>query len=247
MLQVMKQIKTTKDIKKLGTIMSVWAHPDDESFLAAGVLAAAVSNGQTVICVTATKGEEGFQDTKKWPAHKLSGIRTTELEAALKILGINEHYWLNYRDGRCQDVPIQNAANKLQSIIKRVQPDSILTFGPDGWTGHEDHKTIYKWVHEAVKASKMDISVYSVVGTPDQYHAYLKPADDELNIFFNIDKPPLVQAKDCDICFVLPTDVCRIKCDALAAAPSQTEVLFKKFDRDFVRQAFAVESFVKII
>ena len=92
--------------------MSVWAHPDDESFLAAGVLAAAVRNGQSVICVTATRGEEGFQNTDKWPADKLSDIRTAELEAALKILGIHEHHWLNYRDGRCCDVPIQNLPSR---------------------------------------------------------------------------------------------------------------------------------------
>jgi len=242
---MMSRITTSDDIKNLGTIMSVWAHPDDESFLAAGVLAAAVRNGQSVICVTATRGEEGFQNTDKWPADKLSDIRTAELEAALKILGIHEHHWLNYRDGRCCDVPIQNAANKLHAIIKRVQPDSILTFGPDGWTGHEDHKTIYKWVHEVVRGTDKDISTYSVVGTPQQYHKYLKPADEALNIFFNIDIPPLTRAKDCDICFELPEDICRIKCDALAAAPSQTEALFKKFDRDFVRQAFAVETFVR--
>jgi LmbE family N-acetylglucosaminyl deacetylase len=37
-----------------GTILSIWAHPDDETYLAGGVMAAASANGQRVVCVTAT-------------------------------------------------------------------------------------------------------------------------------------------------------------------------------------------------
>jgi len=239
----MKQITTTSDIKRLGTILSVWAHPDDESFLAAGVLAAAVQNGQTVSCVTATRGEGGLHNPEKWPIEKLSSIRTAELEKALKILGVHEHFWLNYQDGHCLDVPLSDATEQLLRIVEKYMPDTILTFGPDGWTGHEDHKTVNKWSNEIAKDKK--ISLYSVVSTPELYEKYLKPADDVLNIFFNIDEPPLKKPDKCDIYFELPDKVCQIKCDALAAAPSQTEALFDKFDRDFVRQAFAVECFVR--
>ncbi|HSX52752.1 MAG TPA: PIG-L family deacetylase [Patescibacteria group bacterium] len=239
----MSKITSASDIKKLGTIMSVWAHPDDESFLAAGVLTAAVHNGQKTICVTATRGEEGNQNPQKWPAENLSQIRTAELERALKILGIHEHHWLDYPDGRCSEVPLKDAAKKLQALINRTKPDTILTFGPDGWTGHEDHKSMYRWVHAATK--DRDIAIYSVVHTPRHYAKYFKPVDDALDIFFNIDKPPLLKPGKCDIYFELPDEICRIKCDALAAAPSQTEALFKHFDREFVRKAFAIECFVQ--
>ncbi len=46
----MKQIHNFEDIKKLGTILSVWAHPDDETFTCGGILATAVKNGQQVVC-----------------------------------------------------------------------------------------------------------------------------------------------------------------------------------------------------
>ena len=41
----------------LGTVLSVWAHPDDESYCCAGLMADAVAHGQRVTCVTATRGE----------------------------------------------------------------------------------------------------------------------------------------------------------------------------------------------
>ena len=240
----MNRIVTTEDIKKLGTILSVWAHPDDESFLAAGVISAAAQNGQTVACVTATKGEAGSQDPKKWPPEKLAEIRAGELAKALEILGVKKHFWLGYRDGSCCDVPTPEAVQKLSKIIQEVRPDSILTFGPDGWTGHDDHRTMYHWVQAAVQKLDKKPSVYCVVHTPNHYEKYFKPADEALNLFFNIDMPPLLDEKKCDIYFVLPPATCVKKCDALAASPSQTEALFRIFNRDFVREAFAIECFI---
>ena len=47
---------TIPDLTDLGTIMSVWAHPDDEAYLCGGLMAAAVDAGSRVVCVTATRG-----------------------------------------------------------------------------------------------------------------------------------------------------------------------------------------------
>lgn len=244
---MMRSITTTEDIKRLGTILSIWAHPDDESYLAAGVLAAAVQNGQDVVCVTATKGEAGSQNPHKWPPAILGEVRTKELEEALRILGVTKHHWLNSRDGHCKNVPLNSIVGKLQTIIQKSYPDAILTFGPDGWTGHEDHKTVHRWVKAAVEGLATPIPIYCVVHTPEHYQQYLRQADEALNFFFNIDRPPLIQAEKCDIYYELPPDICAKKCNALAASPSQTEVLFKTFSRDFVREAFSVECFQKVI
>lgn len=51
----------------LGTILSVWAHPDDETFVAGGIMAAAVANGQRVVTVSFTAGERGTDDADTWP------------------------------------------------------------------------------------------------------------------------------------------------------------------------------------
>ena len=48
---------TSDDVAELGTILGIWAHPDDEAYLSGGLMALARDNGQRVVCVTATRGE----------------------------------------------------------------------------------------------------------------------------------------------------------------------------------------------
>ena len=50
------------DAARLGTLLGIWAHPDDEAFLSAGLMAAARDAGHRVVCVTATLGERGTDD-----------------------------------------------------------------------------------------------------------------------------------------------------------------------------------------
>lgn len=233
------------EIKKLGTILSIWAHPDDETFAAAGVLATAVQNGQKVICVTATKGEAGVQDEKKWPAEKLGEIREKELAEALKILGITNHQWLGYKDGFCETVPEDEAVAKITELIKLHQPNTLITFGPEGMTGHPDHCTVSRWVTLAAKESKKPIRILHVSHTPKQYEQYLKEMDNKFDIFYNIDQPKLVSREQCALCFDLPDDIVRKKCAALKAMPSQTEGMFTMFDEAFLKKAFCEEVFVE--
>lgn len=52
---------------ELGTILAIWAHPDDETYLASGIMAAAVAAGNRVVCVSATAGEHDTDDPEAWP------------------------------------------------------------------------------------------------------------------------------------------------------------------------------------
>src|SRR3954454_19850439 len=89
------------DIRALGTIMGIWAHPDDEAYLSGGLMALARANGQRVVCVTATRGELGTTDPAAWPAERLAPEPTLELADCLAVLGVHELHWLDYRDGGC--------------------------------------------------------------------------------------------------------------------------------------------------
>jgi LmbE family N-acetylglucosaminyl deacetylase len=239
------KIKSLDDIQSLGTILGVWAHPDDESFTCGGLLAAAVRSGQRVVCVTATKGEAGVQDAKRWPPYQLGEIRAAELQDALKILGIKEHYWLGYQDGLCNLVEEAEAVGKIQRIVQTARPDTILTFGPDGLTGHPDHQTVSKWANKVAQSADWPINIYHVVTLRDLYDNYLKPADEALNIYFMIDEPVLKQAEECDIYFSPTSDLMDIKRRALAAMPSQMETTLKYFDKPTFDKAFAHETFIK--
>ena len=92
---------TSDDVAELGTILGIWAHPDDEAYLSGGLMALARDNGQRVVCVTATRGERGTPDPVAWPPDRLAAERTQELAQCLSVLGVHEHHWLDYRDGEC--------------------------------------------------------------------------------------------------------------------------------------------------
>ena len=239
----MAHIRTAKDAKRLGTIMGIWAHPDDETFLSGGIMATAIANGQTVVCVTATKGEAGKYDHSRWPDGNLGSIRAAELNKALRKLGIKHHYYLDCQDGCCCDAPRPAVITRLCHLMDKYEPDTILTFGPDGWSGHPDHCQVSSWVKEAVSTLENKPKIYHTLHTPQQYEKYLKSIDDKLNFFFNIDQPPLALASECAICFELPKDICEKKYQALKLMESQTDKLFESFPEDFIHEAIGTEYF----
>ncbi|MGH3786418.1 MAG: PIG-L deacetylase family protein [Pseudonocardiaceae bacterium] len=137
------------DVVALGTILGVWAHPDDEAYLSGGLMALARDTGSRVMCVTATRGELGTSDPQIWPPHRLAAERTGELARCLEILGVTEHHWLGYRDGQCMAIHPPDVVAQLCDVIGRVRPDTVLTFGPDGITGHPDHQAVSAWTAAA--------------------------------------------------------------------------------------------------
>lgn len=136
------------DVADLGTILSVWAHPDDETYLAGGVMAAAAERGQRVVCVSATAGEHGTDDTATWPPERLRAVRRWEAAAAMAVLGVAEHHLLGLPDGRVAESEEEGRA-AIGRLIDEVAPDTILTFGPDGVTFHPDHLAVHRMVTEA--------------------------------------------------------------------------------------------------
>lgn len=228
----------------LGSILGVWAHPDDESFLTAGLMAAAAKNGQKVVCITATKGEEGVQNEAKWPKAKLGGIREKELNDAFDILGIPNHFWLGYHDGACKKVPQQEGTQKVLDFIKKHRPKTIITFPPDGITGHDDHRAVSSWSREAIKQSGQTIKLLYGVDTLEMYNEHFKEIDEKFNIYFNIDKPVLVPEAKCDIIFRLSPELAHKKMLALKAQPSQTEGIFKEFGEELFEESVKTEAYV---
>ena len=105
-------------------------------------MAAAVDAGARVVCVTATRGERGTPDPHRWPAARLASLREAELAASLAVLGVTDHRQLGYPDGGCAEVPADDAVSRLAELMAEVEPDTVLSFGPDGMTGHADHRTI---------------------------------------------------------------------------------------------------------
>lgn len=136
-------------VAELGTIASIWAHPDDETFLSGGIMAAAVANRQRVVCVSATAGEHGTPDPAAWPPERLGRVRRWEAAAAMAVLGVTDHRFLGYPDGGLADLDPAGPIERIAALLDEVRPDTILTFGPDGGTFHPDHQTVSAWVGKA--------------------------------------------------------------------------------------------------
>ena len=118
------------------TLLGVWAHPDDEAYLTAGLMLEHVARGDRVVLVTATLGERGTSDAVAWPPSRLAPHRHAELIASLAVLGVHDLRLLGFEDGGCDTV---DGTDLVIEQIEDVRPDVIVTFGPDGMTGHPDH------------------------------------------------------------------------------------------------------------
>ena len=128
-------------------MLVILAHPDDESFAVGGTLAKYAHQGIQVVLLTATRGEVGIPGTEPETAGK---IREKELLQAAKHLGIEVHF-LDYQDGDLSKVNPQKLLEHIACWIDTVQPQVILTFGPDGVSGHPDHVTISNTVTQVVE------------------------------------------------------------------------------------------------
>jgi LmbE family N-acetylglucosaminyl deacetylase len=132
-------------------LMAVLAHPDDESLGLGGTLARCADEGIETYIVTATRGERGrFGDAKERPEAKVVGeVREGELRAAADILGVNEVTFLDYIDGDLDKADPGEVIRAVVNQVRRVQPDVIVTFGPEGGYGHPDHIAISQFATAA--------------------------------------------------------------------------------------------------
>lgn len=227
---------------ELGTMLGVWAHPDDETYLTAGLMARSVADGDRVVIVTATKGEGGSWDEKRWPSETMGEVRAAELEESLRILGVKEHHWLGYIDATCHEVPLEEGAAKIQAFIEDVRPDSVLTFGPDGMTGHKDHQAVCAWTTEAFRRSaKPGAKLHYAVASREWAEEFV-PRMNRFHVFAP-GYPPIAEADEMSIGFALAPDVLERKLQAIEAHVSQVEYMLRYFGEDFFREAHKIEMF----
>ena len=140
-------------------LMAVLAHPDDESLGVGGSLAKYASEGVEVFLLTATRGDGGRYrgypsgDSRHPGPLALAKIREAELRAAASVLGVREVSLLDYHDQRLDRADPREAVAGIVGHLRRVRPDVVVTFGPDGAYGHPDHVAISQLTTAATVAS----------------------------------------------------------------------------------------------
>jgi len=127
-------------------LLVILPHPDDESFPMGGTLAKYAADHTRVSLICATRGEAGIEGLAPQEA---AIIREGELRCAANALGLDEVRFLDYADGTLAQVDAGDLVERLAAILDETQPDAVLTFGPDGISGHPDHITLSARVTQA--------------------------------------------------------------------------------------------------
>ncbi len=163
------------------TLMTVHAHPDDETIGTGGSMARAVADGRRVVLVTCTRGEMGeivVPDLDTPDNHRRLGeMRAVELERAMGVLGVTEWENLGYHDSDMMGRPgnvdprsfwqadLDEAARRLVWMIRRYQPDVITTYNDFGGYGHPDH----------IRTHDVTVRAWPRAGDPAWYPEQLAP------------------------------------------------------------------------
>lgn len=121
-------------------ILGLFPHPDDESYAAGAALAQCAAAGCDVRVVSATRGEAGRMRQAGNPSPEdVARIRSAELQAACRALGVTLEGFLDLPDGRLADVPKATFEAVLAPLLARLAPDVVLSLGRDGVYGSRDH------------------------------------------------------------------------------------------------------------
>ncbi len=124
-------------------IVAIFAHPDDERVIGP-LLSRLAREGRETHLVIATDGSKGTRDFAKIPAGPaLATARTKEATCAANRLGVRRLHLLGLPDGGLASFEeLGKLRSALVPIIDSIKPAAIITFGPEGGTGHPDHRLV---------------------------------------------------------------------------------------------------------
>ena len=157
-------------------LMTVHAHPDDESSKGAATTARYVAEGHDVMVVTCTGGEAGsiLNPAMDRPevVENLTEVRREEMANAAEILGV-EHRWLGYVDsglpegdplpalpeGVFATVPIEESTRELVKVVREFRPHVVITYDENGGYPHPDH----------IRCHEISVAAFDAAGDPDLF------------------------------------------------------------------------------
>lgn len=124
-------------------IAFVAAHPDDDVMGAAGLMAHHREDGDLrFVLIHATDGEAGEIAADSGATREtLGAVRRREDDAGWRVVGRmpDRHEWFGLPDGGLEDLPPGVLERRIATVFAVERPDVVMTFGPDGITGHPDH------------------------------------------------------------------------------------------------------------
>jgi LmbE family N-acetylglucosaminyl deacetylase len=144
-------------------LLAVFAHPDDETYRPGGTLALLAQAGARVHLLTFTRGEAGAcGDPPLCTREELPALRERELRCACATLGIAPPQLLDYADGHLVEADAEVLVARIVAAIEDTGSQVLLSFGPDGLSGHPDHVTVGRCASEAFRRAENVAALYTV-------------------------------------------------------------------------------------
>jgi LmbE family N-acetylglucosaminyl deacetylase len=163
----MKTLESKLVGKRLALVI---AHPDDESFLAAGTIDKNYHAGGKNFIICATFGEQGKSRVGgKISSETLRKIRAQELNAVCNMLHVRKHFGLGLPDGAVES-HTEKLNHLLTTELKKIKPDCVISFGKDGVSGHKDHIAAGKIARQCAEKLMVPFAAFVV---PSTWHASL--------------------------------------------------------------------------
>ena len=141
-------------------VACVFAHPDDDTFGVGGGLALHAGDELELTVILATSGDAGrIADASLATRETLASVREAEDLASWRTLGLEPDLrFLRHPDGGLSQMPREPLVAEVQELLGAAEPEVVVTFGPDGITGHEDHVAIGEIATQAFGALRTSAS-----------------------------------------------------------------------------------------
>ena len=221
-------------------LLGIWAHPDDEAYLSAGLMARTTTDGGHVTIVAITDGEAGFPADDPRPPEQRAEQRRRELRAAMALIGVHDVRFLGVADGAVAAAPADVLVEQIGDVIREVVPHAIVTFGPDGITGHPDHVANSELVTRAWLNTRIGELWYAA--KTSEWLAEWRGLHDEFGVWMTRE-PTGVREEDVETIIDLDDDGVANKRAVLAEHRSQTDSLAAAFGETRYRRWIRQETF----
>lgn len=138
------------------SLLAVFAHADDE-FLVSPLLARYAREGADVHLAIVTRGEKWAPQTDLAPGDAVAAVRAEEARCAAEALGINPPIQFSIDDGSLGQrvtppwATLSRVEEELRALFAQVQPDVVITWGPEGGYGHTEHRLVGAVVTQLVQ------------------------------------------------------------------------------------------------
>jgi LmbE family N-acetylglucosaminyl deacetylase len=187
-----------------------------------------------------TAGELGTSEPDRWPPGRLERLRRLELRASLAVLDVTEHQVLSFPDGGCERF---DGTSVVRATLDMLRPTTIVTFGPDGFTGHPDHRAVSSWVTRAWRSTGCQSDLWYATVTPS-FHARYGHLNDAVGLWsMQDDEPPSDPDDELAHQVHLSGAALDQKLAALRAHASQTTGMVATVGEDAYRDWWSTESF----